>query len=120
MWWAHLALGNGARAHFNAAFALAIVTLWFAFGASLHALWATNLRPGLHGFAAVSYTVVAWQGLHAVLLTMMGGYTLARMWARRLDAQRRNTFDNTRILWMYCAAQGLIALGVLHAPRLAG
>jgi cytochrome c oxidase subunit I+III len=50
----------------------------------------------------------------------MGLYTLARKWVGLLDATRRNTFDNTRIMWYYSAAQGLIALAVLAAPRLAG
>jgi cytochrome c oxidase subunit I+III len=74
----------------------------------------------LHGFASTSYTIVAWQGLHTVLLTLMAGYTLARVWAGMIDANRRNVFDNTRIMWYYSAAQGLIALLVLHSPRFGG
>jgi cytochrome c oxidase subunit I+III len=81
-------------------------------------LMGTNLRPQLHGFASTSYTIIAWQGLHAVLLTLMAGYTLVRAWAGMIDAKRRNVFDNTRIMWYYSAAQGLIALLVLQSARL--
>ena len=42
----------------------------------------TNLRPQLHGYAATAYTMVAWQGLHAVLLSLMFGFTVLRCrWA---------------------------------------
>jgi cytochrome c oxidase subunit I+III len=92
--------------------------LWGAFGLSLYSLLETNLRPQQHGFTATVYTMLAWQGLHAVLLTMMGGYTLARSAAGLIDAERRNVFDNTRIMWYYCVAQGLVTLLILHSPRL--
>jgi cytochrome c oxidase subunit I+III len=48
---------------------------------------------------------------------LMGGYTIARAFAGMVDATRRNTFDNTRLMWHYTVAQGLIALAVMHAPR---
>jgi cytochrome c oxidase subunit I+III len=63
--------------------------------------------------------MIAWQGLHAVLLTLMAGFTVLRLWFGMIDSVRRNVFDNTRIMWYYCAAQGLIALLVMHSPRLA-
>jgi cytochrome c oxidase subunit I+III len=34
-----------------------------------------------------------------------------------IDNVRRNTFDNTRLMWHYTVAQGLIALAVMHSPR---
>jgi cytochrome c oxidase subunit I+III len=116
---ANRTLAHNARGVFHAVLGLAIVLSWLALAANLQALWAVGLRPQLHAFAAITYTLVAWQGLHAVLLTAMGGYTLARSAARLVDAVRRNTFDNTRIFWYYCAAQALATIGVLHAPRFA-
>ena len=97
----------------------ALAGVWIAFGLSLHALLATNLRPQMHGFASTAYTMVAWQGLHAVLLTLMAGFTLLRLWLGMIDPVRRVVFDNTRIMWYYCAAQGVIALVVMNSPRLA-
>ncbi|MBM0106133.1 cbb3-type cytochrome c oxidase subunit I [Steroidobacter sp. S1-65] len=101
------------------ALAAALIGVWVAFALSLHALLATNLRPQLHGFASTAYTMLAWQGLHAVLLTLMAGFTLLRLWLEMVDPVRRVVFDNTRIMWYYCAAQGLIALAVMNLPRLA-
>ncbi|MDY6945813.1 MAG: cbb3-type cytochrome c oxidase subunit I [Pseudomonadota bacterium] len=101
------------------ALAAALIAVWVAFGSSLHALLGTNLRPQMHGYAATAYTMIAWQGLHAILLTLMGGFTLLRLWLGMIDSVRRNVFDNTRIMWYYCAAQGVIALLVMHSPRLA-
>jgi cytochrome c oxidase subunit I+III len=120
VWFGGRLLVHAKRAAFATAIVVALALLWAAFAINLHALWATNLRPTHHGFAATAYTILAWQGLHAVLLTFMGLYTLARQWAGLLDAVRRNTFDNTRIMWFYCAAQGLIALLVVNAPRFGG
>jgi cytochrome c oxidase subunit I+III len=64
--------------------------------------------------------MLSWAGLHAVLLTLMAGYTLARRWAGLLSADRRNTFDNTRIMVYYSAAQAVVALAVSLAPRISG
>ena len=36
-----------------------------------------------------------------------------------IDPVRRVVFDNTRIMGYYCAAQGVVALLVMHSPRLA-
>jgi cytochrome c oxidase subunit I+III len=119
LWFAERALRDVRRHAFSIALLLAVVALWGAFVLSLFSLLETNLRPQQHGFASTAYTIVAWQGLHAVLLTLMDGYTLVRAWAGMIDKQRRNVFDNTRIMWYYCAAQGLVALVVLHSPRFA-
>jgi cytochrome c oxidase subunit I+III len=97
----------------------ALVTVWIAFGASLHGLLATSLRPQMHGYASTAYAMIAWQGVHAVLLTLMAGFTWVRLRLGMIDSVRRNVFDNTRIMWYYSAAQGLIALMVMHSPRLA-
>jgi cytochrome c oxidase subunit I+III len=116
IWFADRALGSGTRNIFAIALMASLACLWVAFGFSLDALLATNLRPQSHGFASTAFTIVAWQGLHAVLLTFMGGFTLARFWAGMIDSARRTVFDNTRIFWYYSAAQGVIALLILHTP----
>jgi cytochrome c oxidase subunit I+III len=115
---ANRALSSNQRTAMSIALLAAMLAVWIAFGASLHALLGTNLQPQMHGYASTAYTMVAWQGLHAVLLTLMAGFTLARWWCGLIDAVRRNVFDNTRIMYYYCAAQGVIALLVMHSPRL--
>ncbi|HWK50401.1 MAG TPA: cbb3-type cytochrome c oxidase subunit I, partial [Steroidobacter sp.] len=106
------------RRRVSIALLVTIVATWLAFGAGLHALLGTNLRPQLHGYASTAYTMLAWQGLHAVLITLMAGFTMARVSLGLIDSVRRNVFDNTRIMAYYCAAQGIIALLVMHSPRL--
>ena len=102
----------------NIALLVTIVATWAAVAAGLHALMGTNLRPQLHGYASTAYTLLAWQGLHAVLITLMGGFTMARVSLGLIDSVRRNVFDNTRNMGYYCAGQGIISLLVMHAPRL--
>ena len=65
--------------------------------------------------------MMAHQALHAVMLAVMAGYTLARSVSKLLDSVRRATFDNTMLLWYYTVAQGLIVLAMAHVfPRLVG
>ncbi|MGH8176398.1 MAG: cytochrome c oxidase subunit I [Steroidobacter sp.] len=108
------------RLAFGVAMFAALSAACIALGFNLNALWESGARPGAHAYAAVMYTLLAWQGLHVLLLMLMGGYTLARSWSGRLSAVRRSTFDNTRLMWHYTSAQGLIALTVMNAPRFAG
>jgi cytochrome c oxidase subunit I+III len=109
-----------ARLSFDALLLIAIAAMWIAVALNLHALSTPGIRPEAHAYGATAYTMLAWQGVHAALLTLMLGYTLARRWAGLLDRERRNTFDNTRIMGYFCAAQGLASLLVVHAPRLSG
>jgi cytochrome c oxidase subunit I+III len=115
---ANRALGASQPRRAIVALSVALVATWLAFGGSLHALMGTNLRPQLHGYASTAYTMVAWQGLHTVLLTLMVGFTLARLSLGLIDSVRRNVFDNTRIMGYYCAGQGVVALLVMQSPRL--
>jgi cytochrome c oxidase subunit I+III len=102
------------RAMLTAALAGATVLMLAAFSADLRAWWQAGLRPSEHAYAAVVCAVLAWQGLHAAVLLVMGGYTLARSWCGLLDATRRVTFDNTRLFWHYTVAQGLAGLLLIH------
>jgi cytochrome c oxidase subunit I+III len=114
---ANRSLDRNERGGVIVAVLVALAATWLAFGASLYALMGTNLRPHLHGYASTAYTMVAWQGLHAVLLTLMFGFTGARLSLGMIDSVRRNVFDNSRIMGYYCAAQGVLALVVMHSPR---
>ncbi|HET7203379.1 MAG TPA: hypothetical protein VFI92_08425 [Steroidobacteraceae bacterium] len=49
----------------------------------------------------------------------MTAYVIARQSAGLLGPRHRVTFDNLRLVWLYTAAQGLVTIAVLHAPRLA-
>jgi cytochrome c oxidase subunit I+III len=80
-----------------------------------------GLAPDRHAYGATVATFVVVQGVTVLTLLMMAGYTLARSWRGRLDHVRRVTFDNTRLLWHYTVAQGLVGLGLTHViPRALG
>lgn len=111
---------NVSRTAFGARLIIALILMWAAFSFNFLALWNTNVRPQAHAYGAVIYTMLAWQALHVVLLTLMAGYTLARSWAGLLNAERRSTFDNTRLMWHYTIAQGAAALAVMYTPRIIG
>lgn len=118
--WGNKVLSRGSRARLSAALSIAVILAWLACAANWHALSEPNLRPHEHGFGATSYTMLAWSALHATLLTLMAAFAIARNRAGRLDAVRRNVFDNTRIMWYFSAAQAIVALAVMHAPRMSG
>jgi cytochrome c oxidase subunit I+III len=112
-----LARPNGIA--FSAASLGALVLSWAGLLANLQALTGAGLSPSAHGFTATVYMLATWSGVHVALLTCMVLYTLARGWAGKLDAERRNTFDNTKLM-VYCsAAQAVVGLCVMHAPRFA-
>jgi cytochrome c oxidase subunit I+III len=110
-------LARKGRSGFNLALIVALITLLIASVLNILALTETNLQPDAHGYAATAYMLVTWQAVHAVLLVFMNLFTLARHLAGKLDVVRRNTFDNTRIMWCFCAIQALVALCVIHTPR---
>jgi cytochrome c oxidase subunit I+III len=117
LWLADRSLANASKSRFIGLSVLAGIAMLAGFAFSLHALLSTNIRPTDHGYGATMYTMVAWQGLHVTLLTLMAGFTLARTLAGYVDQVRRNTFDNTRIFWYFGAAQALVGLLVIHSPR---
>ena len=117
MWFANRMLANKQSRAFDAALAGAFVLMLVAAVLNVYALTGTNVSPQAHGYAATSYMIVTWQGVHAVLLTFMVLFTLARHLTGKLDSIRRNTFDNTQIMWYFSAAQALIGLLVIHTPR---
>jgi cytochrome c oxidase subunit I+III len=90
-------------------------SLWIAF----HDLWQTALRPSQHAYGAMIYTFLGYQGLHVAVLLVMACYPLARSVYGLLDAVRRASFDNARLIWYYTVGQGLVALATIHLfPRL--
>ncbi|MYZ48930.1 cbb3-type cytochrome c oxidase subunit I [Propylenella binzhouense] len=117
-----LARGGGAgNWPFRILLVLAVPLLVAAFGADLLGLWRAGVRPSETSYGAIVFGFAVIQGLYVAALVVMAPYTVARSFAGLLDARRRVTFDNTRMLWLYAVAQGLIALALVHLfPRLVG
>ncbi|MGR4870681.1 cbb3-type cytochrome c oxidase subunit I [Variovorax sp. LARHSF232] len=78
-----------------------------------------GLDPDAQAWSATVATLLGYQGLHVLVLLMMGGYLLVRSWSGQLQPRARATLDN--VLPMACCvlAQGVLgALAVQLAPRL--
>jgi cytochrome c oxidase subunit I+III len=100
----------------NVALGAAIVLILAAFGLELHAH--RGLSPRESSYAATVQTFVAVNGLCAIAVSALALYALARRLAGLLDHERRNVFDNARLLWHYVAAQNLAGLVLVHGfPR---
>jgi len=58
-------------------------------------------------------------GQFASAVIIMGGFTIARYFAGRLDAERRVTYENTPLLNFYPVAPSFLGLLLIHGfPRL--
>jgi cytochrome c oxidase subunit I+III len=112
------ALRDGKSTLCGSALACGIPIMAAAFVFTAYTVWDTGAQPDRHSYGAVMYALLSWQGLHVVLLALMGAYTLARIWSGLLDRKRRATFDHTRLIWHYTAGQGLIVLLVLQSARM--
>ena len=56
--------------------------------------------------------------VYVAALAILGALVLARSLFGLLDSSRRATFDATRWLWYYAAAQAAVGLALVHlAPR---
>ena len=66
-------------------------------------------------------TLVSYQGLHVVVITLMAVYLAARFASGRLRPNARATLDNTVLFWQYAAVQGSVTVTAIQAlPRLVG
>jgi cytochrome c oxidase subunit I+III len=81
--------------------------------------WRTDLQPHENSYGATVYTIIAIQAFFVATMIVMTLYTVARWLAGRLDGMRRVTFDNTKLMWRYTVAQGLVGLALVHGFPLA-
>jgi heme/copper-type cytochrome/quinol oxidase subunit 3 len=94
----------------------AIALVLSAFGLELYAHRA--LDPAESSYGATVQTFVAFNGACAIGVTVLAVYALARRRAGLLDRERRNVFDNARLLWHYTVAQNLAGVALIHGfPR---
>ncbi|KWT73902.1 putative cytochrome c oxidase chain I protein [Variovorax sp. WDL1] len=101
--------------------ALAMLCVAGAFGIDLLAQAQAGLNPQAQAWSATVAMLLAYQGLHVVVLMMMGAYLLARSFSGRLQPQARATLDNTLPLWHCATLQGIGGLLLVQGlPRLLG
>ncbi len=118
--WASRSLGRDRQG----ALRIGLLLAWLAMLAAVLLDGQAQFRSGVKGaesaYGAIAWMLVAWQAFHVAVMTLMIGFTLARSLAGLMHAERRVTFDNTMLMGWYSAAQGAVALLLLHLfPRLA-
>jgi cytochrome c oxidase subunit I+III len=114
MAWAVRRLGRGGQGPLRLAVLLALLASVGAFAIDLGAHLQAGLSPSHEAWSATVAALLAWQGLHAVVLLFMGGYVLARSFAGALRADARATLDNTALMWHYVSVQGLAAMALVR------
>jgi cytochrome c oxidase subunit I+III len=83
--------------------------------------WQTGLRATANSYSAMVYMASALTAQVVAAVVIMSLFTGARYATGKLDRQRRVTFDNTALLAVYAAGQGLVGVGLIHGfPRLIG
>jgi cytochrome c oxidase subunit I+III len=79
-----------------------------------------GLDADAHAWGATVATLLSYQGLHIVVLFLMGGFVLVRSWSGKLLPIARAPLDNVVPMGWCIAAQGVLGALVVHiAPRLA-
>jgi cytochrome c oxidase subunit I+III len=73
-----------------------------------------ELRPTADAWSATIAAMLAYQGLHAVLLLLMGGCLIARSCSGRLRPEARGTLDCIALMWHYAGAQALVIMAVVN------
>jgi cytochrome c oxidase subunit I+III len=89
---------------------IAIVVSVASFGVDFAAHREAGLAPTHHAWGATVAALLAWQGLHAFVLLMMGAYVIVRSFAGRLRTDARATLDNTALFWHYVVLQGIATI----------
>jgi cytochrome c oxidase subunit I+III len=89
------------------AFVLALLCMLAGVAGEIGAHVAGGLAPTTTAWAATVAAMLAYQGLHAVLLTILAVYLVLRSWCGRLTAINRATLDNCTWIWHYVTLQGL-------------
>lgn len=115
-------LTNSNRIHMAAALLIvAPIAILAALVLDTSALVQTGLRPTESGYAAIVYANTALNAQLFLALAIMAAYTVARIFAGRLTADRCVTLDCLWLLWAYTTGQFSFSLALVHGfPRLVG
>ncbi|THC42823.1 cytochrome c oxidase subunit I [Massilia sp. Mn16-1_5] len=89
-----------------------------AFLVDLHGYQLAGLDPQAQAWSATIGALLSYQGLHVVVLALVGIYLAARAWSGRLSPSSRATLDNTALLWHYTTLQGIVLSLAVHGVPL--
>lgn len=92
-----------------------------AIGLEVWGHWQSGLRPTETAYGAMVYMAGMLAGQIGLVVLVMCLFAVARLMTGQLDRQRRVTFDNAALLYLYAAGQTLFGLLLVHGfPRLLG
>jgi heme/copper-type cytochrome/quinol oxidase subunit 3 len=107
---AHRRLARGRGPVVAMAGAIVLVAVAFAVqAAAFH-----TAPPTESGYGAIVWSVLSVQGFEIVAAIVLTCFAIVRRVAKRVDAKRRNVFDNARIFWHYIVAQHVVGIVVLY------
>jgi len=78
-----------------------------SFALDMHGLRSTGLDGSSSAWAAAISALSGYQGLHIVLLAIVGPYLALRAWRGHLNHRSRATLDNAALIWHYTTLQGI-------------
>lgn len=108
----------GGRAGAMLLIATGSVSLAGSVVADVAALWFSGQRATRNAYDAMVYMATILNGQLALAVLVMSLFVIARLIARKLDASRRVSLDNTALLAWYTAGQILFSLLLTHGfPR---
>jgi cytochrome c oxidase subunit I+III len=114
---ANRALANDHRRLFNAAIVVGLLLLSGAVAVEFVAQ--RMFSPSSSAYSASVYLLAGLAGFFAVVVLVLGLFVVARAVKGSVNAVRRVTFDNARLLWHYTVAQTLVGVLLVHGfPRL--
>ena len=93
----------------------ALACLLAAFGFDFNGQRLAGLNPTAQAWDAAIAALLAYQGLHVVILLLAAIYLCARAWCGHVTQQSRATLDNVALMWHYTTLQGIAAAAAIHA-----
>jgi cytochrome c oxidase subunit I+III len=115
MWWTLRRIDAAALSRWrSAAFAVAAALAFAAF--AMH--WAAHVEVGLlpraQAWSATVAAVLAYQGLHTLVMGLLAAYLVVRAWHDLLTPRQRATADNSALLWHGSVVQGIVVAWLPH------
>jgi cytochrome c oxidase subunit I+III len=109
---------HASRLPFTAVVTLGIAALVAALGLETWTHRSVGLDPAANAHDAMVAMALFLQAQLAAPAAIWGVFAMARLSAGHLDTRRCATVENLKLFWLYTAAQGLVALLLVHGfPR---
>ena len=99
----------------------ALACLAVSFGVDFNGHRLASLDPTQNAWSAAIAALLAYQGLHVVIMAFCAVYLCARAWCGHVSRTSRATLDNISLMWHYTTLQGVAGAAAIHAvPWLMG